>query len=135
MIPRHDLIQVILRLSTSRTLEQIIEVLRVSTRELTGADGITVVLRDVDKCFYVEENAIGPLWKGKRFPMSACISGWVMLNRQSVVIPDIYADARIPHDAYRPTFVRSMSQCHRSRSTPRSTNSRLDGRSASRRTI
>lgn len=31
-----------------------------------------------------------------------------MLNRQSVVIPDIYADPRIPHDAYRPTFVRSL---------------------------
>jgi signal transduction histidine kinase/CheY-like chemotaxis protein len=31
-----------------------------------------------------------------------------MLNRQIVVVPDIYADARIPHEAYRPTFVKSL---------------------------
>ena len=31
-----------------------------------------------------------------------------MLNRQHVVIPDIYSDDRIPHDAYRPTFVKSL---------------------------
>jgi light-regulated signal transduction histidine kinase (bacteriophytochrome) len=31
-----------------------------------------------------------------------------MLNRQPVVIEDIYADHRIPHDAYRPTFVKSL---------------------------
>ncbi|RZF64953.1 response regulator [Sphingomonas populi] len=31
-----------------------------------------------------------------------------MLNRQTVVIPDIRSDDRIPQDAYRPTFVRSL---------------------------
>ena len=41
--------------------------------------------------------------------MSACISGWAMLNRQSAVIEDIYADPRIPADAYRPTFVKSLA--------------------------
>jgi response regulator RpfG family c-di-GMP phosphodiesterase len=41
--------------------------------------------------------------------MSACISGWVMLHRQPVVIEDIYADDRVPHDAYRPTFVKSLA--------------------------
>jgi hypothetical protein len=40
--------------------------------------------------------------------MSACISGWAMLNRQHAVIEDIYADPRIPADAYRPTFVKSL---------------------------
>lgn len=40
--------------------------------------------------------------------MSACISGWVMENDQPVSIPDITLDARIPQDAYRPTFVRSL---------------------------
>src|SRR5262249_24395068 len=44
-----------------------------------------------------------------RFPMQACISGWVMLNRQPAVIEDIYADPRIPADAYRPTFVKSLA--------------------------
>ncbi|MBV9511630.1 MAG: histidine kinase, partial [Caulobacteraceae bacterium] len=47
-------------------------------------------------------------WKGQKFPIKACVSGWAMLNRQTAVIPDIYEDPRVPHDAYRPTFVRSM---------------------------
>ncbi len=83
-------------------------VVRHAARELTGADGATFVLRDADKCFYADENAIAPLWKGQRFPMSTCISGWAMLNRQVAVIEDIYADPRIPQDAYRPTFVKSL---------------------------
>jgi len=66
------------------------------------------VLRDGDYCSYVDEDAISPLWRGARFPLEACISGWSMVNRQPAVIPDIYADPRIPHDAYRPTFVRSL---------------------------
>lgn len=46
--------------------------------------------------------------EGLRFPMSACISGWSMLNAETAAIEDIYKDARIPHDAYRPTFVKSL---------------------------
>jgi hypothetical protein len=41
--------------------------------------------------------------------MQECISGWVMLNRQPAVIEDIYADPRVPADAYRPTFVKSLA--------------------------
>jgi len=78
-------------------------------RDLIGADGATVVLRDGDHCYYADENAISPLWKGRRFPMSACISGWVMLNKMPAVIPDIYFDIRIPTNAYRPTFVKSLA--------------------------
>ena len=36
------------------------------------------------------------------FPAGRCST------RQHVVVPDIYADERIPHDAYRPTFVKSL---------------------------
>jgi signal transduction histidine kinase/CheY-like chemotaxis protein len=32
-----------------------------------------------------------------------------MLQRQQVAIVDIYADPRIPHEAYRPTFVKSLA--------------------------
>jgi two-component sensor histidine kinase len=31
-----------------------------------------------------------------------------MLNKETAAIPDIYQDKRIPHDAYRPTFVKSL---------------------------
>jgi signal transduction histidine kinase/CheY-like chemotaxis protein len=104
-----ELIRVVQRLSFCRDMEGIMAVLRDCARELTGADGVTVVLRDGDLCHYVEENAIGPLWKGRRFPLETCISGWCMLNRQQTVVPDIYADPRIPHEAYRPTFVKSLA--------------------------
>jgi signal transduction histidine kinase len=100
---------VVQSLSFARSLEAVMEIVRHAARELTGADGATFVLRDGDKCYYAEEDAISPLWKGQRFPLRICISGWVMLNKQSVVIPDIYADPRIPADAYRPTFVKSLA--------------------------
>lgn len=103
------LVGVIQRLSLSRSLPEIQAIVRTAARDLTGADGATFVLRERDRCFYADEDAISPLWKGQRFPMSQCISGWAMLNRQPAVIPDIYADDRIPHDAYRPTFVRSLA--------------------------
>jgi signal transduction histidine kinase len=103
------LVSAIQDLSLARTLGQVCEIVRHAARELTGADGATFVLRDQDLCYYVDEDAIAPLWKGKKFPMSACISGWAMNHRRAVAVPDIYADARIPHEAYRPTFVKSLA--------------------------
>jgi GAF domain-containing protein len=103
------LVAVVQELSRARSLEEIQRTVRTAARELTGADGATFVLREGDHCFYADEDAIAPLWKGMRFPLSACISGWVMLNRRPAVIDDIYDDARIPADAYRPTFVKSLA--------------------------
>lgn len=103
------LVTAVQELSLVRTLPAIQEVVRRAARELLGADGATFVLRDGDKCHYADEDAISPLWKGQRFPMSICISGWVMLNARPAMIPDIYADDRIPADAYRPTFVKSLA--------------------------
>ncbi|MDE2466885.1 MAG: PAS domain-containing protein [Alphaproteobacteria bacterium] len=102
------LVSVVERLSAAESLREVIQVVRDTARTLSGADGVTFVLRDEGFCHYVEEDAIGPLWKGKRFPLNACISGWCMLNGKTAVIPDIYVDPRIPHDAYRPTFVKSL---------------------------
>lgn len=96
------------KLEQTRTLEDTISVVRQSARAICSADGVTFVLRDADKCHYVDEDAIAPLWKGQRFPLETCISGWAMLNGKTAAIEDIYADARIPHDAYRKTFVKSM---------------------------
>jgi two-component sensor histidine kinase len=106
--PLFTLVETIEALSAARTVDQIADVVRSAARRITGADGVAFVLRDNEECFYLDEDAIGPLWKGRRFPLTACISGWAMLNRQTAVIPDIYADPRIPHDAYRPTFVKSL---------------------------
>ena len=96
------------RLMAARSQDAVIAIVRDTARNVTSADGVTFVLRENTHCHYVEEDAIGPLWKGQRFPMTSCISGWAMLNRKTAVIPDIFADDRIPHDVYRKTFVKSL---------------------------
>lgn len=102
------LVETIEQLSSARSVEDVADIIRIRAREISGADGVTFVLRDGEFCHYLDEAAIGPLWKGQRFPLETCISGWAMMNGRSAVIPDIYLDDRIPHDAYRPTFVKSL---------------------------
>ncbi len=105
------LITAVRQLSGAATLDDVAAVVKRAARQLVAADGATFVLREEgpeELCHYVEEDAIAPLWKGRKFPMSTCVSGWSMLYRQQAIIPDIYADERIPHDVYRPTFVRSL---------------------------
>ena len=96
------------RIAVAETLDSLMETVRSTVRATCSADGVTFVLREGDKCHYVEEDAIAPLWKGQRFPMTACISGWCMHNARTAAIGDIFADPRIPHDVYRRTFVKSL---------------------------
>src|SRR5688572_20979067 len=108
LLASERLVEVAQELSVARELDAIMDVVRRAARQLTGADGATFVLREGDTSFYAAEDAISPLWQGRRFPLSECISGWAMLHREPVAIEDIYSDQRIPHAAYRPTFVRSL---------------------------
>ncbi|MBD2440296.1 sensor domain-containing diguanylate cyclase [Nostoc sp. FACHB-110] len=103
-----SLLIVVQYLSLARNLERIMEIVRVAARQITGSDGASFVLRDNGYCYYADEDAIAPLWKGQRFPMSICIGGWSMLHRQPAIIGDVYSDLRVPHVAYQPTFVKSM---------------------------
>ncbi len=96
-------------LSFARDIAEVRAVIRSYARELIASDGITFILKEGEECHYCEEDAIAPLWKGRKFPLSDCISGWVMLNGQPAAIEDIYSDSRIPFDAYRPTFVKSLA--------------------------
>jgi len=95
-------------LAAAQTLAEVGEIVRAEARRLTGAQGATFVLREQDRCFYADEDAIAPLWKGQRFPITACISGWAMLHDETAVVPNIELDERIPLEAYMPTFVRSL---------------------------
>src|ERR1051325_12210731 len=95
-----DVDELVLNLALARGVDEIMAIVRSGVRPLIGADGVTFVLRDGDKCFYADEEAITPLWKGQRFPAETCISGWAMMNREVVTIEDIYVDDRIPHAAY-----------------------------------
>ncbi|ACK67236.1 diguanylate cyclase with GAF sensor [Rippkaea orientalis PCC 8801] len=103
-----DLIVIVQKLSLARNLETVMNIVKQSARQLTQSDGATFILRDGENCHYVDEDAIAPLWKGRRFPLRICIGGWTMNNRQSAIIYDIAQDSRIPYEAYEPTFVKSL---------------------------
>jgi two-component sensor histidine kinase len=102
------LLEAIEQLAGAGGMDDVVATLRATTRRLIGADGIAVILREDEQCWYVEEDAVGPLWKGHKFPLASCISGWAMLHKESVVIEDIRRDGRIPQDLYKDTFVRSL---------------------------
>lgn len=90
------LLAAVKELSIARRIEDIVDIIRHATRNLSNAEGATFVLRDGEQCHYLDEDAIEPLWKGRRFPLTACISGWAMLNKRAAAIEDIYSDPGFP---------------------------------------
>jgi L-methionine (R)-S-oxide reductase len=109
-VPRSDpiLAQATGRLSAAGSLEEVVAILRESARQVAGSDGIAVVLREGDTVFYAAEDAIEPLWRGRRFPLADCISGHAMRDGETIVVPDIECDPRVPIAAYRTTSMRSL---------------------------
>ncbi|MBX3197553.1 MAG: GAF domain-containing sensor histidine kinase [Labilithrix sp.] len=102
------LVDAVQRLSLARDLAGVAEVVRDAARALTGADGATMILREGDLCHYVDEDAIAPLWKGRRFPIERSVSGWAIQSGAPAVIEDVFDDERVPADAFKPTFVKSL---------------------------
>ena len=96
-------------LAAARTVPDIVGILRDHARGIVESDGIAVILRDGDLCHYAAEDAFEPLWRGQRFPMSACVSGWAMLHKQSVIIPDLENDPRVPLESYARTSMRTLA--------------------------
>lgn len=96
-------------LSHVRSLPELVDALRASARRVARSDGITIIRRDGDEVAYIAEDAQTPLWTGHSFPIESCISGLAMLENRPILIPDIYADNRVPHAAYQATFVSSMA--------------------------
>jgi len=103
------LVEAIQQLAAASSLEAVQEHLVRAVRAMLDCDAATLVLQEGDQVYYLDEDAIEPLWKGHRFPMDACISGWVIRENQAAVIEDIRADERIPQDTYASTFVRSLA--------------------------
>lgn len=102
------LAEAVAALERATSLAEVQRVVRTAARNLVRAQGATFVLREGGHCYYADEDAISPLWKGQRFPIGECISGWAMQHGEPAVVPDIRVDDRIPQRAYRPTFVRSL---------------------------
>ncbi len=103
------LVAVVQALSLARDLDTVMDIVRHAARKLVGAQGASFVLREADRCFYAQEDAIAPLSKGRRFALGACVAGWTMLNRQSIAIADINNDGRVPHEDCLGTFVKSLA--------------------------
>jgi diguanylate cyclase (GGDEF)-like protein len=95
-------------IAAAATVRDVQKLVHTAARRLTESDGAALILRDGDHCRFVAEDAIAPLWKGRRFPLDKCVSGWSMLRGETIAIEDVFADDRVPQAAYRRTFVKSL---------------------------
>jgi PAS domain S-box-containing protein len=102
------LVDALEKLSAAEDLAQVARTVVEAARHLGGADGAAFVLREGDACHYIDEDAIEPFWKGRRFPTASCIAGWCMLNRATATIPDIDQDDRLARGADLGSFVKSL---------------------------
>ena len=96
------------RFSATLQLQELLPAICRAAREIAEADGATMVLREGDQVYYAEEDAIEPLWKGQRFPITMCISGWAILKHKPAIVEDILTDKRLPIESYQSTFVKSL---------------------------
>lgn len=104
-----QLVRVVQELGMVRELAALAAIVPRAARELTSADGASFELREADHCYHAGEDAIAPLWNGRRLPLDRCIGGWAMQHREVVVLGDVYASDRVPAEVYRPTFVRGLA--------------------------
>src|ERR1700753_739914 len=98
--PTSDLLSAVEALARAESSEEVGDIVRKTARRLIGSDGIALVIRDGEACHYVEEDAIGPLWKGSKFPMSECISGWVMHNGRAAAVSVCFQGGRFSTSLY-----------------------------------
>jgi signal transduction histidine kinase len=103
------LVQVVQELSIARDLPTILAITRRAARELTGADGATIALRDGDQIWFADEDAIAPLWKGQRFALDRSLTGRAIAGRETLVIDDVAADLGIVAEPLRDSFIRSLA--------------------------
>ncbi len=96
-------------LAQATGIDELVAILREHARAVAGSDGIAVILRDGERCRYVAEDAIEPLWCGQSYPLTDCVSGWAMLHNRSVIIPDIETDPRVPLASYARTSIRTLA--------------------------
>ena len=83
------------RLSSARTTQRVVDILKGAVRTLAGAAGATVVFREGGDVHYSDEDASESVWNGLRFPPDSSIAGWVILNSRCAVIEDVLGDPRV----------------------------------------
>jgi GAF domain-containing protein len=95
-------------LCTATSLTGLAQTVRAAATGRLDCFGASLILLDGDKCFYADEDPMAPVWAGQRFPLAEYLACWAVLHDQPVVINDIDYDERVPPQAYRSSYVRSM---------------------------
>lgn len=102
------LLSVLSDVSHIKVYDDVTTTLKNATKKLINCDASSIILKDGDQCHYIDEDSAQPLWKGMKFPLDDCISGWAIKNESTAVVPDIYDDARVPSNLYKHTLIKSM---------------------------
>ncbi len=97
------------QLGRADSIDDALEILRSRTRAIGDADGVTLSRREGDDVLFVGEDAVAPLWTGRRFPIRNSMSGLAMLERRPIYVPDVHADTRGSVVPYHATFVASLA--------------------------
>jgi two-component sensor histidine kinase len=108
-VPDIVLNNIIQQLSRAPSEDEIITVASHAARLLLQADGVVFAFRDGEHCYYAGDDAVSPLWKGRRLPIGGCAAGWCMTHDECVAIDDVHQDSRVFTGAYRPGFVRGLA--------------------------
>ena len=103
------LAEVVESIAGVRDLAALASIVCAAARQLTGAEGSALALREGDECHYVEEDSPTPLWKGRRLPMDRCAAGWTIGRGEPLVVADRENDPRIPAELFDGTFVRALA--------------------------
>src|SRR5262245_37839490 len=96
-------------LASASDLLMLRETLSSAAQSLVNADGLNLVLRREDFCYYVIEDTLCEPWKGMRLPLTASIiSGWSILNNKVAIVEDVTRDSRIANSIYDHTRVKRL---------------------------
>jgi len=102
------LVGVVQELSLARDLAGVMTIAKRAARALTDADGATFVLREGSTCFYADEEAVSPSWKGRHLVLGECAAGLSILSARPIAVEDVARDPRAAVAAYRSTAVKSL---------------------------
>lgn len=103
------LIGAIKSIATSYSMKSIMHTVNTTAGKIMNAKGSSFILREGEYCYFADENAITPLFRGKRFLLKDCISGWVIRNKKQAAIKDIYSEEKTLTELYKGTFVKSLA--------------------------
>ncbi|HEY3644034.1 MAG TPA: ATP-binding protein [Gammaproteobacteria bacterium] len=102
------LLQMVQELGRARDMEAVVAKVCDAARRLSGSDAAVLTLREGELCHVVGEDSATPYWKGHRYPLQESVTGWVIENKQAVVLDDT-DDPRVSVSIYRNTYVKSMA--------------------------